>query len=190
MATSNARSASSGRIVSSASTGRFVSKGRSIRDGGTRARTTGPRTTARHTHPRYLIDNSVWARLSTDPDVVVALKQLLDLANPEDTLICPPIAAEVGFSARNGADHGALMEQLSSFAECSEHPVSGEVLEIQNKLWNGGLLRAAGATDTLIAAYALKNNAIVLHYDHDFDHIATVTPAFRHEWIVPRGSVA
>lgn len=121
---------------------------------------------------------------------MVALKQVLDVANPEDVLICPPIAAEVGFSARNGADHTALMQRLTSFAECSEHPASGEVLEIQNKLWNGGLLRAAGAIDTLIAAYALKNDAIVLHYDRDFDHIATVVPGFRHEWIVPRGSVA
>ena len=189
MATSSARSASSGRIVSSA-TGRFVSKARSVRDGGTRVRTTGSRPTARRTPPRYLIDNSVWARLSTDPEVVVALKQLLDLANPEDVLICPPIAAEVGFSARNGADHTALMEQLTAFTECPEHPASAEVMEIQNKLWNSGLLRAAGAMDTIIAAYALTNDAILVHYDRDYDHIASVMPAFRHQWIAPRGSLS
>jgi predicted nucleic acid-binding protein len=60
----------------------------------------------------------------------------------------------------------------------------------QNALWNRGLLRAAGAMDTLIAAYAIRNKATLLHYDRDFDHIASPTPDFRHEWIVPRGSLA
>jgi predicted nucleic acid-binding protein len=63
------------------------------------------------------------------------------------------------------------------------------VLEIQNRLWTSGRLRAVGAMDTLIAAYALHNDATVLHYDRDFEHIAVVTPEFRHEWIVARGSV-
>lgn len=179
MATNALRSALSGRVVS---TGRTAS--------GTRVRTTSARTSARNKPLRYLIDHSVWARLSTDPEVVAALKQHLDLANPDDVLICPPIAAEVGFSARNGSDHGTLMEQLSAFVECSEHPTSVDVMDIQNKLWNGGLLRAAGAIDTVIAAYAIKNDATLLHYDRDFDHIATVVPTFLQEWIVPRGSIA
>ncbi len=137
-----------------------------------------------------MIDNSVWSRLSTEPEVVVALKQLLDLASPDDVLICPPIAAEVGFGARSGRDHSTLVEQLSAFTECPHHPTSGEILDIQSKLWNGGLLRAAGAVDTVIAAYAIKNGATLLHYDRDFDHIAAVTSSFRQRWIVPRGSIA
>lgn len=138
---------------------------------------------------RYLIDNSVWARLSTDASVVDALKVVVDLARPDDVLICPPIALEVGFSARTGPDHSLLAAQLEEFPECTEHPSVEEVMLIQNRLWNGGILRAAGAMDTLIAAYAMKNDATLLHYDRDYDHIATVMPDFRHRWIMPRGSI-
>ena len=139
--------------------------------------------------PRYLIDNSVWARLSSNVEVVDAMKARLELARPDNVLICPPAVLEFGFSARTGAEHSSLMSQLATFAECEAHPSVDEALRIQNKMWNRGLLRAAGATDTLIAAYAMKNRATLLHYDHDFEHIASVASDFRHEWIVPRGSL-
>jgi len=139
---------------------------------------------------RYLIDNSVWARLSTEPVVVAALKAVVDLEHPDDVLVCAPIALEVGFSARTGDGHSILTKQLTAFAECSKHPSADDVLQVQNKLWSGGLLRAAGAMDTLIAAYAIKNEATLLHYDRDFEHIAAVMPAFQHQWVVPRGSIS
>jgi predicted nucleic acid-binding protein len=138
---------------------------------------------------RYLIDNSVWARLTTHPEVVAALKGKLDLIRPGNALICAPTALEIGFSARSATDHSALMGYLEAFPGCSIHPDTADALQIQNALWSNGLLRAAGAMDTLIAAYAIKNNATVLHYDRDFDHIATVVTNFRHEWIVTRGSL-
>jgi predicted nucleic acid-binding protein len=138
---------------------------------------------------RYLVDNSVWSRLSTNPEVVAGLKSIVNSARPDDVLICPPVAVEVGFSARSGSDHSALMDRLTAFLQCAEHPTSEEAMAIQNRLWNGGLLRAAGAMDTLIAAYAIKNGATVLHYDRDFEHIGAVMPEFRHRWIVPRGSI-
>ena len=137
---------------------------------------------------RLLIDNSVWARL-TDPAVEDALKRALDSANPDDVMICPPIAAEIGFSARAAADHTRLIEQLAAFADCQTHPTSQDVLALQNALWSVGLLRAAGATDTVIAAYAIANAATLLHYDRDFEHIAAVAPRFSQRWIVPRGTL-
>lgn len=136
----------------------------------------------------YLIDNSVWARLA-HPEVAAALKLKLDLVRPDNALICAPIVLEVGFSTRTGAEHSELLRFLHAFPECTIHPDSADALQIQNKLWNKGLLRAAGAMDTLIAAYAIKNGATLLHYDRDFEHIASVTTSFRHEWIVPRGSL-
>jgi predicted nucleic acid-binding protein len=141
------------------------------------------------TGPRYLIDNSVWARLSTEPTVVAALTAIVDLAQPVNVLVCAPIALELGFSTQTGAAHAALRERLSDFPQCSSHPSLDDALAIQGDLWRGGLLRAAGAMDTLIAAYALANDAILVHYDRDFEHIAAVAPAFRHQWIVPRGSI-
>ena len=35
----------------------------------------------------------------------------------------------------------------------------------------------------------LQHDAVLLHYDHDFDLIAEVADALRHQWIVARGSV-
>lgn len=139
--------------------------------------------------PRYLIDHSVWSRLSTTPEVVTALKAVVELSNPDNILVCPPIVVEVGFSARSGHDHSALTAQLTTFPSCDQHPDTDEALLIQNLLWNNGLVRAAGAMDTLIAAYAIKNDAILIHYDRDFQHIAAVMPNFAHQWIVPAGSI-
>jgi len=167
MATTNSRS---GRWVSrSATTGRLA------------------RTPKRGT--RFLIDTSVWARLATTPEVVKELKKFVELVSPMDLLVCPPAAVEYGFTAPTPKAHAAVTEQLKAFGQCDVHPTHEEVLDIQSRLWNGGLLRAAGATDTLIAAYAIKNDAAVLHYDRDFEHIAAVAPAFSHRWILPRGSI-
>ncbi len=138
---------------------------------------------------RFLVDTSVWARLATTPTVADRLRTIIELVSPDDLLVCPPVAVEYGFTARTGKDHSRLREQLAAFTECNEHPTEADALGIQSRLWNGGLLRAAGATDTLIAAYAIKNNAAVLHYDRDFEHIASVVPTFHHRWILPRGSV-
>ncbi|CAN5525008.1 hypothetical protein BH10ACT7_BH10ACT7_29810 [soil metagenome] len=138
----------------------------------------------------YLIDNSVWARLSTNIEVVTALKAKVDLVRPDNVMVCPPIILEFGFSARTGPEHSALMTQLEAFAECGTDPDVADAMLIQNRLWSQGLVRAAGPMDTLIAAYAIRNNATLLHYDRDYEHIASVMPDFRHEWIVPRGSVA
>lgn len=48
--------------------------------------------------------------------------------------------------------------------------------------------RAAGVIDLLTAAVAEHHGAVVLHYDGDFECIATVTGQ-PHTWIVPRGRI-
>ncbi|MGH3274312.1 MAG: hypothetical protein ACRDNZ_08305 [Streptosporangiaceae bacterium] len=93
------------------------------------------------------------------------------------------------FSARSGTDHDTVRRSLAEFSECERHPSVGLVLDIQNAIFHGGLVRAVGATDTVIAAYAVANDATVIHYDGDFEHVAHVWPAFRHAWIAPRGSL-
>lgn len=150
-------------------------------------RATTPAPTGR---TRFLVDTSVWARLATTPEVVDELKRIAESVGPADMLVCPPVALEYGFTARTGKDHSVLTAQLDAFGECDSHPNDRDVMDIQSRLWNGGLRRAAGTTDTLIAAYAIRNDAAVLHYDRDFEHIASVVPTFRHRWIVPRGSIS
>lgn len=50
-------------------------------------------------------------------------------------------------------------------------------------------MRAAGAIDTLVAALAIEHGATVIHYDADYEHIASVEPRLSHEWVAPRGSL-
>ena len=58
---------------------------------------------------------------------------------PWAILTCPPVVAEVGFSARTAADHAALRQSLAAFPECPRHPPAGLVQEIQHALWAAGL---------------------------------------------------
>lgn len=137
---------------------------------------------------RFLIDNSVWQRQS-QPLVRQAMDRLLAHNSPWAILTCPEVVAEVGFSARSGSDHDAVRRYLVEFPPCRESPSVELVLEIQNELFNGGLFRAVGALDTVIAAYAIANDATVMHYDGDYEHVASVRPDFRHAWIAPRGAL-
>jgi predicted nucleic acid-binding protein len=60
-------------------------------------------------------------------------------------------------------------------------------LQVQRDLAAGGL-KGRTVPDLLIAAVAEANSLTVLHYDADFEHIATVTGQPT-EWIVERGSI-
>ncbi len=137
---------------------------------------------------RFLVDNSVWQR-ARQPPVRTELDRIRTRHGAQALLVCPPIAAEVGFSARNGPDHDVVAAALAAFDECAAHPSSADVLDVQSALFHGGLVRAVGALDTVIAAYALANEATVLHYDRDFEHVARVRPTLEHRWIAPAGSL-
>ena len=123
------------------------------------------------------------------PEIRSSVGALLIQVSPLDVLMCPPVAAEVGFSARDGHDHDRIRTALAEFPDCEKHPGSDLVLDIQNRLWKSGLFWAVGPTDTEIAAYAIANGATVVHYDADFEYVAGIGPDFRHRWVVPRGSV-
>ena len=139
---------------------------------------------------RFIVDNSVWARIGHHPSVATGLKAIINEHNPSAIWHCPPTVAEIGFSARSGDEHTALMNSLREFGSCPAAPTVESTLAIQNRLWNAGLVRAVGAVDAMIAAYALANDATVLHYDSDFEYVARTEPGFRHRWVVPRGSIA
>jgi len=51
-------------------------------------------------------------------------------------------------------------------------PSHSLILDIQQALWDGGLIRGAGNSDVMIAAYAIANRITILTADHDFEHIA------------------
>ena len=64
---------------------------------------------------------------------------------------------------------------MDEFLPAWDHPGEGDSLDIQQMLWDAGMMRAAGAFDCLIAAYAVVNDAIILNSDNDFGYIQVAT---------------
>ncbi len=95
---------------------------------------------------------------------------------------------EIGFSARNIKEWDALagsIEELHLVETTADHVRRAR--QTQRLLAECGL-RGRPIPDLLIAAAAETENLTVLHYDADFDLIASVTGQLC-EWIVPRGSI-
>lgn len=140
--------------------------------------------------PRVIIDNSAWQRVATEPAVRAAIEAIIWTTAPDDILLCPPVAAEYGFSARSLEDHSAIVLTLAgAFSDCRVHPEVRDVAAIRSALFAAHMGRAAGAVDVLIAAYAVVNQATVVHYDRDFTHIARAHPGLRQQWVVAQGSL-
>lgn len=135
---------------------------------------------------RYLIDTSAAARW---PKPAVAAR-LDPLALARELAVCAITALELGFSARGGADHARLLQQLAhvyTWAPTDDR-VARRALQVQGVLAQRGHHRTVRLPDLLVAATAEQHGFTVLHYDRDFDRVAAVTgqPC---EWVVPSGTV-
>jgi len=136
----------------------------------------------------------------------VALTHLLDtsvvkrLGRPQVREIVEPLAAagqlgrpsicdlEVGYSARTAAEWDDLVGALDAF-----DPVATTAAHVRRALQVQRLLaqrsqRGRKIPDLLVAAAAEELDISVLHYDADFDLIATVTGQAC-KWVVPAGTV-
>jgi len=120
----------------------------------------------------YLVDNSIWQKAARSEAIA---RRLRDLAPQHLIITCPPQVLEYCHSARGPSEYGELRADMEAFLPAAFHPTSREALDIQQALWDHGLMRAAAAFDCLIAGYAIANDAILLHSDRDFEHIATAT---------------
>jgi len=131
----------------------------------------------------YLLDTSVITRLR-EPSIVRRIEELdgSGLARTAMTDL------EIGFSARNGGDWDRLSAALGAFhrIDVGSHHFD-RACQVQRVLAEGGL-RGRKVPDLLIAAVAELASLTVLHYDADFDHIATATGQST-QWIVERGSI-
>ncbi len=134
----------------------------------------------------YLIDTSALAR---DRHPVVH-KRITRLIENGVAATCATIDLEVGYSARS-------IDTMRSVAAARRElfvnlPITQQIMEqslaTQELLAGHGLHRAAGAMDLITAAVAARYRATIVHYDADFEHIASVT-GLEQQWIVPRGSI-
>ncbi|MET7458756.1 PIN domain nuclease [Streptomyces sp. NPDC005574] len=133
---------------------------------------------------RYLIDKSALARW-TKPNVKVVLKPLHErylLA------VCQPTEYEMIHSARDSSEATRISTWLHAFdyLRVDDHTFA-RALEVQRHALNAGFHRALSLPDLLIAATAELHRRTVLHYDGDFDMIASLTGQPT-EWVVPPGS--
>lgn len=132
---------------------------------------------------RYLVDTSVLTRLRSRP-----VRERLEHLDGAGLARTPVTDLEIGFSARNGTEWDELMAALGAFerVEVAAHHVD-RARQVQRLLAEAGL-RGRKVPDLLVAAVAEAASISVLHYDADFDHIASVTHQAT-EWVVPRGSI-
>lgn len=133
-----------------------------------------------------LADTSVWARLGR-PGL-----EWFGLAVEDGQIaVCDQVALEILFSARDAADFEATERALLA---CPWYPVEAvdwvEARRIFRELARRGPLhhRRVKIPDVLVAAVAARNGLTVVHYDEDYDLIASVTGQ-RTRWAAPRGSL-
>ncbi|MDO9395009.1 MAG: VapC toxin family PIN domain ribonuclease [Herbiconiux sp.] len=117
----------------------------------------------------YLVDNSVLQKLARSPRI---LRRFAEITSTHPIYTCPPQVLEYCWSARNPAEYAELRTDMELYTPAPVAPAQSLVLDIQQALWNAGLMRAAGNADVEMAAFALVNDLVLLTADHDFDHIA------------------
>jgi predicted nucleic acid-binding protein len=103
---------------------------------------------------------------------------------------CAVVDLEVLYSARSPDEYRTKLTELrDGYVHLPITPaVCARALEVQSTLATRSHHRGCGVSDLLIAACAEIHGVQVLHYDRDFDLIASVTGQSV-KWVVPRGSV-
>ena len=133
---------------------------------------------------RFLVDTSVVKRLG-HPRVRMVVEPLATAGELGRPSICD---LEVGFSARNAAEWDRLVGALAAFEAVDTTAAHfRRALDVE-RLLAARSQRGRKIPDLLVAAAAEELHAVVLHYDADFDLIASVTGQ-RCQWVVPAGSV-
>jgi predicted nucleic acid-binding protein len=133
----------------------------------------------------HLLETSVLTRLG-DPSVHNAITQL---KNEEKDIGRTDISdLEIGFAARNAPEWDNALTDLEVFELVQTTTKDVRRAKDVQRLLAVKHQRGRKVPDLLIAASAESNGLIVLHYDTDFDLIASVTGQSC-QWIVPKGSV-
>lgn len=132
----------------------------------------------------HLVDTSVLKRLGR-PEVRAVIEPLATSGRLGRPRICD---LEIGYSARNVREWDQLIEDLDAFQAIDTTATHvHRALQVQRLLAQASQ-RGRKLPDLLVAAAAEGLNLAVLHYDADFDLIASVTGQ-RCTWVVPAGTV-
>lgn len=134
----------------------------------------------------WLVDKSVLARLAR-PEVREVVLPRVQAGRIAISIVTE---LEIGFSARSVDDY------LTTRRTLVDHLVPILIVpraerrarEVQAELVRRGQHRAVSIPDLLMAAAAEVEQLSVLHYDANFELIASITGQPT-QWVVPRGSV-
>jgi len=135
----------------------------------------------------YLADKSALVRMKA-PQVAARLAPLIQ---DGEVATCGVVELEVLYSARGEMDLIATRSRRAAafprIAMSEEDFNRAE--DVMARLARKGHHRAVSLPDLLIAAVAERSRLVILHYDADYDLIATVTGQGV-EWVAPRGSLS
>jgi hypothetical protein len=133
---------------------------------------------------RYLVDTSVLGRAHQER----VGDRLEELARNGAMWTCGMIDLEVVYGSR-ARDVGSTIEERAALpVALIDQPVLDRAIRVAGLLARSGHHRGAKPVDLVIAAAAEAADLTLLHYDSDYDRIATVThqPV---EWVAPPGSL-
>ena len=134
----------------------------------------------------YLIDTSAQARINHPPvrDIIAAL--IADGA----AATCITVDLEAGYSGRDPDDVAVIADRRRSLYRVLpiNEDIADRARDVQVKMASSGSHRLAGMVGLLTAAVAEYHDAVLLHYDVDFEHIAAVTGQSQ-AWISPPGTL-
>lgn len=138
----------------------------------------------------YLADTSAWFVSQRRNAPSELRKSFTGLLTAGRIATCGPVAWEILHSTRNAAEYKTVRDDLAALDQAPFANADwARALDICHELAKrgGSLHRAPSLPDAMIAVAAERAGLAVLHYDKDFDLIASVTgqPC---EWIAPRGS--
>lgn len=120
------------------------------------------------------------------PVVYAAMSKLIEAGH---VATCGMVELELLFASRSADDYSRGLRQPRDGFESLVMPaeVFQRALHVQAALARNGAHRGAAVPDLLIAATAERHRATLLHYDHEYDLIASVTGQAV-KWVVPRGT--
>lgn len=132
----------------------------------------------------HLVDTSVLTRLGT-PEVREVVEPLASAGMLARSGISD---LEIGYSARNQPEWDRLIGALDVFTLVEIDTNHFRRARDVQRLLAARSQRGRKIPDLLLAAAAEDANLAVLHYDTDFDLIATATGQ-RCEWVVAAGTI-
>jgi predicted nucleic acid-binding protein len=132
-----------------------------------------------------LVDTSVWARKDKP-----GLEWFGTALEDGRIAVCDMVVMELLWSARDIGDFRAMETALGACPWLATEPRDWtESRRVFGELAARGPLhhRQVKIPDLLIAAVAARHGVSVVHYDRDYDTIATVTGQAT-RWVAPRGT--